>query len=240
MLKKNVRSLAIDAIALLAMLGAAQQATAQATKTAYPKMAPIAQYLMDRNAEIALARTAVPASIAHDATVMVLGRHGYETAVQGKNGFLCYVGRGWTSAADPDFENPKVRVPMCLNAPAANSYFVMMKKVAELALAGQSLEQVNAAIAAAVAKHELPPMAPGSLGYMLGKEGYGGDVAPHWPSHIMFFRSDVDPASWGANLPGSPMIAIADPATHLTQFVVEAKKWADGTDATAPAHHVHK
>jgi hypothetical protein len=62
--------------------------------TPYPKMAPIGQYLMDRTAEIALARSATPDAISHDAAVLVLTRHGYETAVQGKNGWVCMVGRG--------------------------------------------------------------------------------------------------------------------------------------------------
>lgn len=232
-------AIAMNGVALLAALGATSPATAQGTTAKYPKMAPVEQYLMDRTAEIALARTAVPASISRDAGVMVLGRHGYETAVQSGNGFVCYVGRGWSSAADPDFWNPKVRVPMCLNAPAARSYFLLISKITDLALAGKSPAQVNEAIAAAVANRELPPMAPGAIGYMLGKEGYGGAVAPRWPAHIMFFYSDTDPAIWGANLPGSPVIAVTDPSTHLTQFVVTAQKWADGTDATAPPTHAH-
>ena len=44
---------------------------------------------MDRDAEIALARSAAPDAISHDASVIVLTRHGYETAVQGKNGWVC-------------------------------------------------------------------------------------------------------------------------------------------------------
>jgi len=53
-------------------------------------MAPVDQYVIeDRVAEIALARSAAPESISRDAEVMVLGRHGYETAIQGKNGFVC-------------------------------------------------------------------------------------------------------------------------------------------------------
>lgn len=237
----TARTLAMTIVAPLILLGT-QRAMAQGAATKYPTMAPIGEYLMDRSAEIALARTAVPASIARDAGVVVMGPHGYETAVPSKNGFVCYVGRGWSSAADPDFWNPKVRVPMCLNAPAAHSYFLMIEKITDLALAGKTLAQVNDALAAAVAKKELPPMAPGSIGYMLGKEGYGGDVAPHWLSHVMFFYSDVDPAMWGANLPGSPTIAIADPSTHLTQFVVAAQKWADGSTVqpTAPEHHEHR
>jgi len=68
---------------------------AQAPKTAYPSMAPLDQYLMpDRNAEIALARSAAPDAISGDAKILVLGRNGYETAVEGKNGFVCIVERG--------------------------------------------------------------------------------------------------------------------------------------------------
>src|SRR6201993_5425007 len=102
---------------------------AQDAATPYPNMAPIDQYLMtDQGAEIAMARSASPESISRDAEVQVLGRHGFETAVKGKNGFVCIVGRGWTSAADPDFWNPKVRVPMCVNAAAAHSYLLHLSK----------------------------------------------------------------------------------------------------------------
>lgn len=115
---KKISAIAIKSFALLLVLGTAYQAVAQAattlsTTTPYAKMAPVDQYLMaDRAAEIALARSAAPESISHDAEVQVLGRHGFETAVKGTNGFVCIVGRSWTSAADADFWNPKVRVPM--------------------------------------------------------------------------------------------------------------------------------
>jgi hypothetical protein len=68
--------------------------------------------MADRAAEIALARSAAPESIAREAEVLVLGRNGFETAVKGKNGFVCVVGRSWTSTVDAEFWNPKVRVPM--------------------------------------------------------------------------------------------------------------------------------
>ena len=224
-------------IALFVVLGWAYEAMAQDAATAYPKMAPIDQYLMaDQNAEIVLARSAAPESISRDAEVQVLRRHGFETAAQGKNGFVCIVGRGWSSAADADFWNPKVRVPLCMNAAAAHTYLLRITKITDLTLAGRTLAQVNDAIGAAVAKKELPPMEPGAMCYMMGKQGYGGDVAPHWPSHLMFFYSDTDPAIWAANLPGSPIIAIADPLEHLTQFVIPAQRWSDGTEAPPDAH----
>ena len=79
-------------------------AAAQDAKPTYPSMAPLDQYLMERNAEIALARSAAPESISQGAEVMVLGPHGYETAVQGKNGFVCIVERSWTAPIDdPNF-----------------------------------------------------------------------------------------------------------------------------------------
>ena len=100
-------------------------------------------------------------------------------------------------------------------------------------------EHVNEAIANAVAKKELPAMEPGAMCYMTGKQGYGGDVLPHWPPHLMFFYSDTEPAIWGANLPGSPVIGIADPLAHLTQFVIAVERYSDGTPAPSTAKHKH-
>jgi hypothetical protein len=240
MRKNKVSVIAVKSFALLLVLGTAFQAVAQAaatpsTTTTYPKMAPVDQYLMaDRAAEIALARSAAPASISHDAEVLVLGRHGFETAVKGTNGFVCIVGRSWTSAADADFWDPKVRVPMCVNAAAARSYLLRITKIAELALAGHTLAQVNEAIAAAISRKELPPMESGAMCYMMGKQGFGGDSIPHWPSHLMFFYTDIDPAIWGANLPGSPVIGMSDPVEHLTQFVIPVQHWSDGTEIAKP------
>ena len=239
MRKKNVHSIAIKSLALLVALGTAYQAMAQDAKTTYPSMAPIEQYLMDRTAEIALARSAAPESISGDAEVLVLGRHGFETADKGKNGFVCIVGRGWSSAADPDFWNPKVRVPICMNSPAARTYLLAITKITDLALAGRNLAQVNEAIADATAKKELPAMELGAMCYMTGKQGYGGDVVPHWPPHLMFFYSDTNPGIWGANLPGSPVIGIADPLAHLTQFVIAVEWYSDGTPAPSMAAHKH-
>lgn len=237
-----IKSFALLVVLDIVVLGMACQAMAQDAATTYTKMAPVDQYVMaDRNAEIALARSAAPESISRDAEVQVLGRRGFETAVKGKNGFVCIVGRGWTSAADPDFWNPKVRVPMCVNAPAARSYLVRLAKETEWGLAGRTQAQMNEAIPAAIKNKELPPMEPGAMCYMMGKQGYGGDSTPHWPPHLMFFYSDTDPAIWGANLPGSPVVAVADPTEHLTQFVVPVERWSDGTeyheDSVVEHHH---
>src|SRR5271155_84892 len=125
MRKNKVGAIAIKGFALLvvlgiAVLGTAHRAMAQDATTAYPKMAPIGQYLMDRTAEIALARSAAPESISRDAEILVLGPHGFETAVKGKNGLVCMVERGWGAIFDwPEFWSPKIRAAICLNPEAA-------------------------------------------------------------------------------------------------------------------------
>src|SRR5271163_2443670 len=104
--------------------GASVLVRAQAEPASYPAMAPLDQYLMpDANSEIALARSAAPASISDAAEVMVLGREGYATAVKGKNGFLCIVERSWgAGTSEPEFWNPKVRGPICFNAAGARTF----------------------------------------------------------------------------------------------------------------------
>jgi len=231
MTRNQIRITLLSGFALVAALIASRPVAAQDAKQPYPNMAPIEQYLMDREAEIALARNASPDSISRDAEVLVLGRHGFETAVKGKNGFVCIVERSWTSAADPDFWNPKVRTPICYNAPAARSFLPRNIKRTDLILAGRTKAQTDEAIVAAVDKKELSAMEPGAMCYMMSKQGFGGDSVEHWPSHLMFYFSQTDPATWGADLPGSPVFAMSDTREHLTELVIVVQRWSDGTEA---------
>jgi len=231
MRKKNLGAIAIQRFALLVVLATAYQAMAQDATAAYPNMAPIEQYLMDRTAEIALARSAAPESISRDAEILVLGRHGFETAVKGKSGFVRIVECSWTSAPDAEFWNPKVRTPICFNAPAARSYLLRNLRRTELILAGRTKAQVDETIVAAVDKKELPAMEPGAMCYMMSKQGYGGDSVKHWPAHLMFFYSQTDPATWRAGLPDSPILGLNDTRDHLTTFAIAVQRWSDGTES---------
>ncbi len=228
---KKGRALTLKSLALVVIQGIAWFATAQDVKTPYPSMAPVDQYLMeDKSSEIALARSAAPESISRDAEVLVLGRHGYETAIQGKNGFVCLVERSWTAPIDdPNFWNPKLRGPLCLNAAAARSYLPRTVKKTDLILAGRTKAQMVETIAAAVDKKELPAMEAGAMSYMLSKDGNLGDGNGHWRPHLMFFFSQADPAIWGAGLPGSPIFAVNDTWEHLTTFLVPVREWSDGS-----------
>jgi hypothetical protein len=230
---------AIANFVLLALLGSTYHAAAQNAATPYPRLAPIDRYLMpDQNAEIALARSAAPKSISDNAEVRVLKSTGFETAVKGNNGFVCIVERSWTSAADAEIWNPEIRTPICYNAAAARSYLPRNIKRTNLALAGRTSAEIDRTIVAAIDDKELPPIESGAMCYMMSKQGFGGDSVPHWPPHLMFFYPETDPATWGAGLPGSPVLAARNSAEHATTFVVVVQRWSDGTEGReVPGHH---
>lgn len=199
-------------------------------------MASIDPYLMDRDSEIAMARSAAPQSIAKGATVMVLGRHGYETAVEGKNGFACLVGRSWDLPKnDPAFWDPKIHGPICLSAPAVRSFLPIYLKKTELAIAGRSNIQIEASIIDAIAKKQLPTPEPGSVSYMLSKQGYlNAGVKGPWLPHVMFFVSDIDPKALGSDLGDDvPLDARQETVGHYTTIDVPVSQWSDGTSADA-------
>jgi hypothetical protein len=202
-------------------------------------MVPLDQYLIpDRNAEIALARSAAPDSISQDADVMVLGRHGYETAVHGKNGFVCLVWRSWAGTEnDADFWNPNSRGPVCLNPAAARFNVPLTQKRTQLILAGRSQSQMFADIVAAFDKKEFPPLEPGAMCFMLSKLGYLNNAGGHWHPHLMFFLPLADAATWGAGLQGSPVVAsFNDTQERHTVFIVPVAKWSDGTPDSPTGH----
>jgi len=208
---------------------------AAADTTPYQQMPPLAQYLMPAGSEIALARSAAPAAISDKATVLTLDSHGYQTAVQGTNGFTCLVERGWMAPFEsPDFWNPKIKGPVCYNPAASGSILAYTLRRTKLALAGDSKEKILEEIRVAVARNELPSPKPGAMSYMMSKDGYLSDADGHWHSHLMFHVPKVAGASWGANLPGSPVVlddrAVPEPQTI---FMVPVSRWSDGTTAAA-------
>ena len=211
-------------------------AVAADRKSSSPGMAPLDQYLMaDRDTEIALARSAAPQAISGDATILVLGRHGYETAVEGKNGFVCVVERSWMSPVDsPEFWNPKLRGPVCFNPPAARSILPATYKRTELALAGQSKDQIIAGNKTAYDNKELPALEPGAMSYMMSKQAYltakGGNLA-----HVMVYTPHVNPADWGDGVPNAPLMLNPQfkDAEPIDVWVIEVGKWSDGTAAPA-------
>jgi len=240
----QVPSILLSAFALAAALIASRPAAAQGAKQPYSIMAPLEQYLMDRDAEIALARSAAPESISREATILVLVPQGFETAVEGKNGFVCVVERGWTAAFDwPEFWNPKVRAAACLNPQAARFLLPIDFLRTRMVIAGRSKAEILSAVKAAFEKRQLPDLESGAMCYMMSKSAYLTDQDGHTVPHVMFYTAGIDAKDWGSGAEGSPVgsapywfFSSNEPSQMkglppILVSLVMVPTWSDGTPA---------
>jgi hypothetical protein len=209
-------------------------------------MAPADAYLLDRATEISLARSAAPAAIAKHATVLVLTRTGYETAIEGTNGFVCYVGRGFSGAPDwPERWDPRILAAAGDNPLAVPTMTALLKLRTALTLAGKTDAEVMERIKAALRTKDIPPLGAGAMCYMMSKNAYLSAQGEHNMAHVMFYVPARDGTSWGANMSGSPVIGgnywyllpghDADIAAlpPISVFLVATSTFSDGT-AVAP------
>lgn len=233
-----------ELLSIFLLLGLSEFAGAQEQKpTPYPVMAPAEQYRIAHvQDEIELARSAAPPSISADAEVLVLGGHGYETAVKGKNGFVCFVERSWAAGFDDaEFWNPKLRAPNCFNPPAVRSVLPQYLRRTEWVLAGDDKAQVIEKARAAFASHRFKAPEAGSFSFMLSKEGYLGDAAAGpWYPHVMFFVPHGQAADWAAGRKASPILGADGSAFEPTVLYIPVPRWSDGSPALSPTtDHQH-
>lgn len=242
---RTVQGMVVAASMLLAGSSSIRSAQAQEAKASYPAMAPLEQYLIaDRDAEIALAKSAAPPALSNDANVLVLEKDGYHTAVEGKNGFTCVVERGWMSPLDStDFWNPRLRGPVCYNPAAVRTILPYTILRTKLILSGLTKDQMVETIQTYLAGSQLPMPEPGAMSYMMSKNQYLGDSGGHWHPHLMFHLPRMGAASWGANLEGSPVLLDTDhhegPEPE-TIYMVPVGHWSDGTSAMQDDSASHK
>ena len=204
-------------------------------------MPPLSRYLMTAKAETAMARSAAPASISDHATILVLGAHGYATAVKGTNGFVCLIERAWAQPFNKtNFWDVKFRAPTCYNAPAARSVLLYTFKRTALALSGAAKEKIEQTMLAAIAARSIRAPSPDAMAYMMSKDQYLGDGAKSWYPHVMFYMPRADMAKageiWGADRLRSPIVY--DSADMMpepwAQFFIPVSHWSDGS--TAPQY----
>lgn len=219
-------------------------ARAQEPKNAAPeaRMAPLAEYMMPRDSEIALARSAAPPSLSKDAEVLVLTAQGYETAVGGSNGFVCLVTRSWDlteTKPDTSFWNPRIRVAKCYNAPGAQTRIPHYLMKTQWALAGASETEIGVREKAAWAAGTLKEDAvPGAMCYMMSKLSWGVGANPGpWRPHLMFYYAAGQAPNWGANLDGTPVAgAITSGSAQTMNYFVVVPFWSDGSPGPAFSH----
>jgi len=230
---------------LVTLIGSTESSVSLAEATPYSVMAPLIQYFDASQAdEIALARSAAPSSISANADVLLLGKDGYKTTIKGTNGFVCLVERSWATAfSDSEFWNPKFRAPTCYNRPAARTVLPRYIERTGWVLAGVSKTEMITRTRAELSANTFTLPEAGAMSYMMSRQTHLHDAEGHWHPHLMFYFANIEAATWGANLAGSPVFA--DDSTifaesgspePVTIFFVPLSKWSDSSPANTTVH----
>ncbi len=189
----------------------------------------------DRAAEVALARTAAPADVSANATVLVLTPKGYIAAARGTNGFTCLVMRSFAAApGDPQFWNPHISAPHCFNPPAARTVLPALLAQIDWALAGATPAELKERMRNAYAVKRFTRPAAGSMAYMLSPQQHLSDTDPHWMPHLMFYYDRaLKAAMFGAGGMTAPIIdaSAGDPDAPVQVLYIPVRTWSDGTPA---------
>jgi hypothetical protein len=208
-------------ISLLAGLSGARVG-AQASK--YP---PLSEYLMPRDAEVALARSAAPAGISGRATIKVLTTTGYQVAHEGENGFVCMVLRAWaaptyTPAQFRDLVyDATVRAPICFNQGASRTVVPYYELRTRLGMEGRAPDQIAEGLQEAFVKGKLPVRDAVTFAYMWSADQSLGPGIGAWHPHMMIFAPYYDNSMLGGNDFGSPLPQVSDDAgTPFTVVVI--------------------
>jgi hypothetical protein len=209
---------------LILLLGDFAAAAAFAQDPKYP---PLSDYLMARAPEIALARSAAPENVSGHATVKILTASGYKEAVQGDNGLVCIVMRGWsaptyTPAQFREFVyDAKIRAPICFDPVASRTVMPYYELRSKLGMEGKSPDQIAEGIQAAYIKGELPRRDAVSFAYMWSADQNLGPGIGHWHPHMMVFAPYYDNSMLGGNEFGSALPQVSDDAgTPFTVVVI--------------------
>jgi hypothetical protein len=207
-----MKKLAISLVILVATLGAA------ALPAQSPKYPPLSKYMMARDAEIALAKSAAPDNISDHATVKVLTASGFRAVHEGDNGFVCMVMRGWSAPTYTPAQfrdlvyDANVRAPICFNPEASRTVLPFYELRSKLGMEGKTPDQIAEGVQAEYAKGELPKRDIVSFAYMWSADQILAPGISHWHPHMMVFAPYHNNSMLGNNEFGSPLPQLSDDA----------------------------
>ena len=222
-------------VSLLLILGnvsvSAQGPKSPALSATYP---PVSEYMMTREAEISLAKSAAPNNISAHATVKILTASGYRVAVPGDNGFVCMVMRGWTAPTytPAPFRNlvyySKLRAPICFDPVASRTVLPYYELRTKLGMQGKDPDAIARGVEAAYALGQLPKREGVSFAYMWSANQDLGPGIGAWRPHMMVFAPYYTNSMLGDNtFAGSMPFVTDDAGTPFTVCVVPVR----GNDA---------
>jgi hypothetical protein len=177
--------------------------------------------LIPREREIALARTAAPAEVSRDATVMVFTEGGFEVAVKGTSGVTCVVNRS----------HPQSLEPHCFDAEASATVLPMELRRTELLREGKSAEEIDREIAAGLlsGKYRLPRRP--AMSYMMSPQQVlyndEGRKVGKWQPHLMIFYPHLTSADLGlGGTPSTQAAMVVDEGKAVSNIMIVVKDFA--------------
>jgi hypothetical protein len=188
---------------------------------------PLKEYLMAREAEIAMARSAAPSNISDKAVIKVLSAAGYQVAREGDNGFVCLVLRGWAAPTyTPDqfrefVYEAGIRAPICFDPAASRTVLPYYELRSRLGMEGKNPAQIAEGVQTAYARGELARRDGVSFAYMWSADQTLGPGIGHWHPHMMVFAPYYDNTMLGGNPFGHVFPQVSDDAgTPFTVVVI--------------------
>ncbi len=162
-----------------------------------------ADFLMPVEKEVALARSAAPAHITAEADLYLLGQEGYERITAGTNGFACMVERNYGV-------EPRVVAPICYNPGAVADVLPVRLYQAELASAGASAPEIQAAVAEEFARGRFKAPQSFAMAYMMSEGQWLGAQAEQAFPHVMLFAPYATNAEVGGNPRGKALANVLE------------------------------
>ena len=152
-----------------------------------------------RDAQIQLARSAAPAEVSDHATIMILGKNGYETAVKGANGFTCLVLRQYLNTIEPE----------CYDAEGSRTTLQTDLFIETQRAQGVSDADIDKAIEAGYKSGKFKAPAKPGIVYMMSPHNRVFDPDAKkvisFPGHLMFYAPYATKATVGSGK-GAPYI----------------------------------
>jgi hypothetical protein len=204
-------------LAALVLLSASPMA---AQSTAAGRTGP--RIMLPRDREIALARSAAPADVSRDASVMVLTERGFELAVTGTNGVTCVVNRS----------QPESLEPHCFDAEGSATVLPIELRRTELLREGRTMAEIDREIGEGLlsGKYRLPRRP--AMSYMMssGQILYNdeGRRVGRWQPHLMIFYPNLAASDLGLGAaPSTDAAVVVDPGQPLSNVMVVVKSFVD-------------
>ncbi|MDE1467813.1 hypothetical protein [Aurantiacibacter sp. D1-12] len=221
--------------AAIALAAAASPAAAQEAFS----ITDTSGYLMEADAEVAMARSAAPAHISDDASVLTLSADGtYQTAEEGSNGWTCFVGRSWTGPApyvdgrrawQAGHFHAELRAPQCFNAEATGSHLAMHRISTYGFMNGADSNQVDMMIGNALASGAIQPPEHGAMSYMYSPQQILQPGGQRFFPHLMLYMPYATQDDFGPRDANMTVPMVTDAGSIFATTVIMSPLWSDGT-----------